>query len=292
MQKKNAPRSKKIELPVGEEPRRSLESVRDALDAIRDDELLRLNVDRMKAVAIVLAAEPRARVVIEPVIDELPDFDAVAIRMLRPSALAMLHVETALSPESADVEVKEMVAGAQAIRRDFLLQADGLAHRNLMPAELLVDVREGRGLLDLSHDVLKLVAGFRTAWPKIEGKTPITPDDLDKAETHGMKLVAALGVREGGVVAAVDADTYADLRARAFTLLAKRYDEVRRAVTYLRWHDGDADEIAPSLYAGSRGTGRRANGASNGTGDLPPPGEVAPAPVGDAPDADGDDVDA
>jgi hypothetical protein len=30
----------------------------------------------------------------------------------------------------------------------------------------------------------------------------------------------------------------------------RTYDEVRRLVAYFRWEEGDADELAPSLFAG------------------------------------------
>ena len=40
-----------------------------------------------------------------------------------------------------------------------------------------------------------------------------------------------------------------ELRKRTASLLASRYDEVRRVLTFLRWKEGDADRIAPSLHA-------------------------------------------
>ena len=40
------------------------------------------------------------------------------------------------------------------------------------------------------------------------------------------------------------------LRDRAYTLVVETYDEIRRALNYVRWAEDDADEIAPSLYAG------------------------------------------
>lgn len=289
MEKKNPPRAKKVDLAGGEEPKRGLLEVRPQLDALREDELQIVNIDPMKAGAIVLAAEPRAQAVIAPVLDQLPNFDPRAIQLLRPTALAMVYVETALAAERQDADLKAMVTRALAIRRDYLFQADGLVHRGLLPPEPIAEVRDGRGNLDLAHDVLKLIATFRGGWAKIEGKTPITLAELEAAEKEGMKLVEALGAREGGVVAAVDAETHADLRTRAFTLLSKRYDEVRRAVTYLRWHEGDADEITPSFYVGSRGGPRRPAGPNNGTGDLPGPADVAPGPAGDPSSAGGDD---
>src|SRR5262249_25645678 len=41
-----------------------------------------------------------------------------------------------------------------------------------------------------------------------------------------------------------------DERQRAFTLLLRAYDNARRAVSFLRWHEGDADTLVPSLYTG------------------------------------------
>ncbi len=46
------------------------------------------------------------------------------------------------------------------------------------------------------------------------------------------------------------------MRQKAFTLLAQHYEEVRAAVAFVRCHEGDVDEYAPSLYAG-RGNGNR-----------------------------------
>jgi len=69
-------------------------------------------------------------------------------------------------------------------------------------------------------------------------------------------LLAALGVREHG--ASPPAFDAAERRACAFTLFMRAYDQARRAVIFLRWDEGDADEIAPSLYKGRGGRGQRA----------------------------------
>ena len=41
----------------------------------------------------------------------------------------------------------------------------------------------------------------------------------------------------------------ADIRARMFTVCVRRYDQVRRAATYMRWTQDDVDAFVPSLYA-------------------------------------------
>jgi hypothetical protein len=67
--------------------------------------------------------------------------------------------------------------------------------------------------------------------------------------------VRAAGQREQGPAVVVET---ARIRQQAFTLLVKAYDETRRAVSFLRWREGDADTIAPSLYAGRGGRGKPA----------------------------------
>ena len=60
------------------------------------------------------------------------------------------------------------------------------------------------------------------------------------------RLLVAVGER-----AVSDEVMSTTVRARqaAFTIFVRAYDEVRRGIVYLRWNMGDADEIAPSLYA-------------------------------------------
>jgi hypothetical protein len=120
---------------------------------------------------------------------------------------------------------------------------------------------------------------------KISGKTPLHLDELDRAETLAGRILTAVGEREQGpAIAAASAQT----RQRAFTLFVKAYDQVRRAVQYLRWDEDDIDRIVPSLYAVARTASRRKNAETDvkATTALPPKamdGEgqpTAPGPSG------------
>ena len=113
---------------------------------------------------------------------------------------------------------------------------------------------------------------------KIEHKTAATAEEVHRAGDLGPLLLAALGVREHGTTA-TPAEA-ADRKVRAFTLFTTAYDQVRRAVTYLRWNEGDGDSLAPSLYKG-RGGSRNAGGEKGeGSGDVEPE-EQAPGSGGD-----------
>ncbi len=60
----------------------------------------------------------------------------------------------------------------------------------------------------------------------------------------------ALGEREQAQASEPGKMDANERRKRAFSLFVNAYDQCRRAAAYLRWNEGDADELLPSLYAG------------------------------------------
>ena len=85
------------------------------------------------------------------------------------------------------------------------------------------------------------------AWAHIQRQTALTLADLDRADLVGEQLVNAVGTRRQGSVVTAEVTP---IRQRLFTLFADAWDQVRRAISYLRWNEDDVDDIAPSLYAG------------------------------------------
>ncbi|HEX5657994.1 MAG TPA: hypothetical protein VFX59_12400 [Polyangiales bacterium] len=102
-------------------------------------------------------------------------------------------------------------------------------------------------------DLSLLTDAVQRRWAELKGKTAIQLEELLQAEALATSILRAVGEKEQAPAVAAEATAK---RARAFTLFVTAYDEVRRAVTYLRWEDGDADAIAPSLYQ-ARATSRR-----------------------------------
>jgi hypothetical protein len=106
----------------------------------------------------------------------------------------------------------------------------------------------------------------------------VTLAALNDAGNRAVELLAAVGLREQGAISTGEA---ARLRQKAYTFFVRAYEDARRAVVYLRAAEGDADEIAPSLYAGRGGSRRRpseeapVNGAAQqGTPDVPDSGTI------------------
>jgi hypothetical protein len=107
----------------------------------------------------------------------------------------------------------------------------------------------------------------------------VTLDVLDHGAVLAEQFLQATGLRVQGPATVGEA---AVLGQKAFTLFFNAYEDVRRALQYVRGKTGDADEIAPSLFAG-RAAGRREGTeeptAVTGQGTAAPTGAAGTTPV-------------
>ncbi len=135
---------------------------------------------------------------------------------------------------------------------------------------------------NLTFALMALAGLLRDNWQKIATKTATTSDDLDQAELIGDQLVNAVGTREQTPSSVAD---ITEQRQRNFTLFLNAYDEVRRAITFLRWKEDDLESVAPSLYSGRGNSNARKKGGDTGpatdhTPVNPPALAVPGAPAG------------
>jgi hypothetical protein len=247
--------------------------------SLRPDDLGKINIDISQAVSLVLGVLP-GLTALRPEIAKLPDFDMAHFDKLETYALgAWFAYLLALPPASPSNPVQPLLEEASDLRLRLLSDAEALATRGHLDLESVQTIRAGKGNLDTANDLVALSALMSASWPKIENKTAATAEEVHRAGDLGPLLIAALGVREHGITA-TPAEA-ADRKLRAFTLFATAYDQVRRAVSYLRWNKGDADSLAPSLYRG-RGGSRSPSAAKGETsGDGAPPDPAAgEAPTG------------
>jgi len=92
-----------------------------------------------------------------------------------------------------------------------------------------------------------LVQVLREAWNDVHDRTPVTLAELYEAAAAAEKLLRAVGLRDQAAPTVAEATVQ---RRKAFALFLRVYARARAAVQYLRAEIGDADDIAPSLYAG------------------------------------------
>jgi hypothetical protein len=228
------------------------------------------------AVTVALAAAPRIDPLV-PAMRELAGFELEHARSLRTYAMAAWYAD-AVATAPDDGRFAALLDEGIPLRRSMLVAADALADRGLLSADRVAEIRAGSGHHDTAQDLVALAELFGAHWKAIERKTAITRDEVDRAETLGAELLRALVERRDNT----GSPELHQQRARAFTLFARAYDQCRRALAYLRWEHGDADEIAPSIYAR-----RRKRSATEPTEEPDPPTVLeppAPEPAPRTPD--------
>ncbi len=255
----------------------AFELIKPELAKLSPESLGKINLDISQAVSIALGVLP-GLVSLRPLMAKLPEFDIACFDKLETYALGAWYAHLlALPPASASNPVQPLLEEATALRIRLLGDAEALAARGLLDLDSVKEIRSGQGNLDTANDLVALSALMGASWAKIEHKTAASAEEVHRAGDLGPLLLAALGVREHG--ARVTPAEAADRKLRAFTLFTTAYDQVRRGVTYLRWDEGDAESLAPSLYKG-RG-GPRGASASAGKEEASDEGELEKPEGGD-----------
>jgi hypothetical protein len=245
----------------------SAEALEDMADALR--EVLTINLDIPRAASKAIGALPGLVALRPRMVSEAPQFAIEKLDRLREYALGAWYAHIlAMPPTSAGSPMQPLLEEAGPLREDLLVAAEALAHRGVLDAGAVAEIRGGTGHIDTATDLVALGTLFDRQWAKVSSKTAIEKQEVDRATVLGTEILTAMGARlqpDGEPVSTTEA---ADRRARAFTLFMKAYDACRKVVGFLRWDQGDAYRIAPSLFT----KGRRARSVE----EPPPAGPGAP----------------
>jgi len=216
------------------------------------EQFIHINVDIPRAVAIAVGAVPHIAALRDQAA-KLPDFEIRNVDKLGTYALAAWYTHLLALPEVHASRLAALLEEAKPLREGMLLAAELLAHKGHFNKKAIEAIRAGQGNLDTANDVVALAAVFAAGWPRVENSTTVEWSEVERASTLGPEILIALGQRDQPGVKLPDASDPVERRQRAYTLFARAYDQCRRAVAYLRWDQGDADEIAPALQTGRGG---------------------------------------
>ena len=249
----------------------ALEQLRPELAAIPGDQLEPIRHDIPSAVIAVLGLAKTIKVHRDEVAREIGESAAAHIDRLEEAARACGNAHVKHLGTMHGTETIEMVEELSQQRRVLLAEARSLVSQKRLSASALAELVGGTGREALCFDSLQLVAAFRGAWTSVAGITAVTVGELDHVEAIANVLATTLGENEH---AGSPATPNGELRQRAYTYFVRTYDEVRRAITFVRWDEDDADDIAPSLSAG------RKHHAEDGAPEAPVANGAAAVPVG------------
>lgn len=252
-----------IVTPVPQDPPVVLPSLADGYEAfvqiepeivaMSADEVGRVTADVTRSCAIGLGAVPAILSLRPQIAQALPDFPMDHIDKLNAYIFAAYYAHLMAAPPARDVEkLQALSAEGTPLREDLLVQADALAHKGYFDSARVTEIRGGTGYLDLANDLIALSLLFRQAWSLVQGKTTVAQAECERADQLGRDILAAMGARLQPNGEPTTVDQAMDKRARAFTLFQRAYESCRRAATYLRWNDGDADILVPSIFTRPR----------------------------------------
>jgi hypothetical protein len=245
--------------------------VKPTLDALRTGELQQINLDVPTAVATILGVLPKLQALEPDIAKHLPTFDIARYRRLEDIAFALSFANTnyltALQPPEV---LPELVDEATKLRGLLVADSEMLVAHGIIDGKQIAELQGAKGFKNVAQDLQSLSRVLKESWDKVQGKSPLTLDDLTRANQLAAHLLRLVGLKEQDT-ASVEAAT--DARMRAFTVFLRAYGDVQRAVAYLRADEGDAESIAPSLYTG------RARKKAPDAAAPPAPPVPAPAPV-------------
>lgn len=248
----------------------SYDKVRPQIEAQDPSNLSAHNVDIADAASIAMGAEA-VIVTFRDDLVKLPNTHASNIDNLRHYALAAWYLQATNLPTPDPAEASDAIEEVAKLREKYLMWAVPLAFSGIFSEDAISQIRERTGAKDRASDLVALAHLFDENWPKIEKMCGITRQDIQRASELGAAVFAMLSRRDNPLLTQVPQQS---LRVKqAWTLLDRAYDECRRGLTYLRWHHGDVDLIAPNLR---RNPGRPRKEKQEETNETVP---IRPLPV-------------
>lgn len=248
-----------------------IDRIRKDLDAIDPATVRRPNAHVHQAVAIARRNLPN----VLPHRDRLaalPDFDAHALDRVSAiaDALDIAQYQCEVFDEPEGVETSALSTEAFQLRRRFTKSLDALAESGRLGDHWVASLSGSNDRALLAQDLGRVAELLELRHPELLTLTPMSREEVVRAR----KLQVALQMAEDGKAKtpAMRAEA-ADVRDRAWTLLWTTWNQVRRGLTFVRWDEGDADQLAPAL------TANRRRGGNTDADEEPGPTGAAAAPT-------------
>lgn len=226
------------------------ERVEPEMDALPPEKVMQVNLDIKNITATGLGCKPKFAAMRRQFEEHLRKFDTGVVDKVEDYAYALIFANSLhqLASEPQD-DLKELAQQGSELRETLHSDASAAIRRKLLPANVLDGFSGLMGYKLIAADLQMLSTAFGISFHRIEGRCATTRSEIDLASRIAGRITRLVGLREQAPALIAEA---ADKRARAFTLYVNCYNEIRRAVTYVRWNEDDIDDIAPSLYGGRK----------------------------------------
>lgn len=245
--------------------------------ALSVGEVRQVNLDLPEAVHIALAAVGRIERMIASLGEGAIDLQRVRRVALYARAAAHAHAQFRVAckpPTGLDETYREAIEARKMLRLD----AQNLMYHRLIDPRPLARLRWRMGHRNVAYELMGLVEIYRSLDSAVRARSALTQEQLDRAEVTGTNLLVLSAERSLEQRLRADDD-----RRRAFTLLHRAYEELRRMLAFARWYKRDLAQIAPALHtapgAGRRKTQRKRTADEQSVVESPTPSPVVDRPA-------------
>ena len=239
--------------PVGMD-RAAFDKTASVRAAMRPEDLKHWGLNAMYAIGKALWIAPRMAPFRAQMV-ALSGFDAAHLDWLADYArgLRFVHTEVVRRIERAN-QLPGLVDEGWKIRELLLDYAALLSKKGTVDPKVIEEVKKGSGHADLVLDLTVLVRELDSLPPAYTGpEAPATQADLARAVQIADQVNTAMG--NGTDVDRNQAELVLE-RRKLGHLLVRAHSQIRRAMTYIRWDEGDVDQLVPSLYVAGPGRPR------------------------------------
>jgi hypothetical protein len=253
-----------------EEAEAAYNRIRPELDALSESELTPINVDLVSATSIALGVAERITGHRERMA-KLPEFDIRHVDNLVDYAKGAWYAYVTNLPVADPRDLTEYLTEVSSLRSKMLMWAAPLVGAGKFDESAVAKIKDGSGHKDSASDLVALVGLYRSKWEEVKNMCGVTEQELGRAAQIAPAVFSLLSRREFQTNVVSDGS----LRVRrAWTLLDRAYNHCRRALSFLRFEEGDADTLAPSL---------RRNAGPRQPPTEPPPPISPPVSIVEAP---------
>lgn len=210
------------------------------------DDAMRITVDVGYVIQSTYGILSEVEKIWDDIHRECPTLSPTLIQDLREGIGGLAYCEMLKrgAGDSALDHGSDPVLALRTIRDQLVSDAQPLVARGyLSPADLTLS--QGNSPRNVAFDVMKFATKIGDNIQHLEGRSMITPADLDAAAKAAEDLLEFLGIKEK---AQESAEEVTLTRQRSMTYAYELYEELRWGVRFTRRKQKDADVIMPSLF--------------------------------------------
>ena len=226
----------------------ALDRMRPILEVMPPEEVVQVALDPTRSASVVVGSLPCIEKLRAALVAQFGDSAVAFLDELPIIAYATTQADIELTAADSASDLSDRFAQVTEDHQLLLTDAEALANRKLLDRARVDAGRPAQGYRAKTKSTLVLIALLRDEWDAVKGCTPLTLEVLATIEGRTQASLKVLDEREQGSTR-LPAE---ELRTRALSRLVRTYGEIQRMLTYVRWWEGDAEAIAPSLWAGRR----------------------------------------